>query len=135
MGAGGGTHRHRRRLEAVPLTTNTTFLKRLRIFSAIEGISTLVLFGIAMPLKYMAGYPLAVTVAGSVHGLLFMGLALAITVAVERVPLPPKLAAAALIGAVLPFGPFLLDHKLAALATPSDDTPSDDTPSDGGAPR
>ncbi|MFD1768515.1 DUF3817 domain-containing protein [Sphingobacterium suaedae] len=45
----------------------------LRIFQQIalwEAISTVVLFFIAMPLKYFAGIPEAVKVAGSIHGFL-----------------------------------------------------------------
>jgi integral membrane protein len=38
----------------------------------IEGISYLVLLFIAMPLKYFAGMPLAVTVVGGLHGVLFV---------------------------------------------------------------
>jgi integral membrane protein len=37
-----------------------------------EGISFLVLLGIAMPLKYLAHIPVAVTIAGSIHGILFI---------------------------------------------------------------
>ncbi|GAA4517129.1 MULTISPECIES: DUF3817 domain-containing protein [Sphingobacterium] len=45
----------------------------LRIFRQIalwEAISTLILFFVAMPLKYFADLPLAVRVAGSIHGFL-----------------------------------------------------------------
>jgi integral membrane protein len=38
----------------------------------IEGISYLVLLFIAMPLKYFAGMPLAVTIVGGLHGVLFV---------------------------------------------------------------
>lgn len=37
-----------------------------------EGISFLVLLLIAMPLKYWAGFPLAVTIVGGLHGILFV---------------------------------------------------------------
>lgn len=37
-----------------------------------EGISFLVLLLIAMPLKYFAHLPKAVTIAGSIHGVLFI---------------------------------------------------------------
>ncbi|CAM3788526.1 DUF3817 domain-containing protein [Sphingobacterium prati] len=43
----------------------------LRIFRQIalwEAISTICLFFIAMPLKYFAGIPEAVKIAGSIHG-------------------------------------------------------------------
>ena len=33
-----------------------------------EGVSFLVLLGIAMPLKYLRRLPMAVTIAGSLHG-------------------------------------------------------------------
>ena len=47
-------------------------LRRLRTIGLLEGISYLVLLLIAMPLKYAAGYPQAVQVAGSIHGGLFI---------------------------------------------------------------
>ncbi|MEI5983505.1 MULTISPECIES: DUF3817 domain-containing protein [Sphingobacterium] len=45
----------------------------LRIFQQValwEAISTIILFFVAMPLKYFAGIPEAVRVAGSIHGFL-----------------------------------------------------------------
>ncbi len=45
----------------------------LRIFQQIalwEAISTVILFFVAMPLKYFAGIPEAVQAAGSIHGFL-----------------------------------------------------------------
>lgn len=47
-------------------------LRRLRIIAFLEGLSFLVLLFIAMPLKYLADMPLAVRIAGSVHGGLFL---------------------------------------------------------------
>ena len=37
-----------------------------------EGVSFLVLLFIAMPLKYLADFPMMVTIFGSVHGILFV---------------------------------------------------------------
>lgn len=91
------------------------FLSRLRILGFVEGVSTLVLFGVAMPLKYAAGIPQAVTVVGSLHGLLFLGLVTAFILAVRRVPMPPNLAVAGILGAVVPFGPFVVDRWLVRL--------------------
>lgn len=48
-----------------------TPLGRLRLIGLIEGISALLLFFVAMPLKYFADLPKAVTVVGSLHGLLW----------------------------------------------------------------
>lgn len=39
----------------------------------IEGVSFLLLLLVAMPLKYVYDYPLAVKYAGWVHGVFFMG--------------------------------------------------------------
>lgn len=46
-----------------------------RIASLVEGASYLLLVFVAMPLKYGAGYPEAVKVAGTLHGILFVALA------------------------------------------------------------
>jgi integral membrane protein len=94
---------------------DTAFLNKLRLLGAIEGVSTLVLFGVAMPLKYFYGMPLAVSIAGSLHGALFVGLVIMNTIAVQRVPIGPKLCVAGVMGAVIPFGPFVVDHWLKRL--------------------
>jgi len=88
------------------------FTQTLRRLSLIEGVSTLILFGIAMPLKYAAGMPLAVTIAGTVHGALFTALVLMLLVAIRKVPLRSSIAAIGIVAAVLPGGPFLFDRML-----------------------
>ncbi|GAB5465211.1 MAG: hypothetical protein Kapaf2KO_06470 [Candidatus Kapaibacteriales bacterium] len=50
----------------------------LRKLTIIEGISLLLLLLVAMPLKYMAGIPEAVSVVGMAHGVLFIVLMIAI---------------------------------------------------------
>ena len=95
-----------------------TFLRMLRQLAIVEGISTLVLFGIAMPLKYFAGLPLAVTIAGSIHGLLFVMLVGMLAIATRTIPIPLRVAAVGVVAAVLPGGPFLFDRKLARLESP-----------------
>ena len=90
-----------------------TFVHALRILALVEGISTLVLFGIAMPLKYFAGIPLAVRIVGSLHGALFVALVVMLLLAIRKVPISLKLAAAGIAAAVVPGGPFLLDRHLA----------------------
>ncbi|HST58697.1 MAG TPA: DUF3817 domain-containing protein, partial [Longimicrobium sp.] len=47
-------------------------LERLRVVGILEGASFLLLLGVAMPLKYLAGQPEMVRVVGSAHGLLFV---------------------------------------------------------------
>ena len=54
---------------------NTRYLKQVSIFRKIslaEGISFLLLLLIAMPLKYLFDFPLAVKYLGWAHGVLFI---------------------------------------------------------------
>ena len=95
-----------------------TPLRRLRSIGLLEGLSYLVLLGIAMPLKYFAGLPLAVRIVGSLHGALFVALVLMLLMAVRRVPISPALAAAGIVAAIVPGGPFLLDRHLARHSVP-----------------
>ena len=44
----------------------------LRAVALLEGASYLLLLGVAMPLKYLAGMPGAVRAVGSAHGGLFL---------------------------------------------------------------
>ena len=62
---------------------NDTF-SRFRIISIIEGLSYLILVFIAMPLKYMFDYPMAVKVVGMSHGVLFILFFLALVMAMNR---------------------------------------------------
>jgi integral membrane protein len=65
-----------------------------------------------MPLKYFAGQPGAVKVAGWIHGLLFIVFcgALLRTIVVARWPLAR--AALVFVAALLPFGPFVVDRRM-----------------------
>ena len=92
-----------------------TFVRALRQLAIVEGVSTLVLFFIAMPLKYFAGMPLAVTVVGSIHGALFVALVVMLLVAIPKVPISLGLAAAGMVAAVVPGGPFFLERRLARI--------------------
>lgn len=89
-----------------------TPIQRLRTTGLLEGTSFLVLLGIAMPLKYLAGEPAAVRVVGWVHGVLFI----LFVAAVAEVTLARgwrwQRVLGALIAAVVPFGTFVLDARL-----------------------
>ncbi len=91
------------------------FLKRLRLVGTMEGVSTLVLFFVAMPLKYLADVPLAVTVVGPIHGVLFILLASMCVLAIERVPIDKRLGYAGIAAAFIPFGPFIMDRWLSEI--------------------
>jgi integral membrane protein len=87
-------------------------ISRLRTIGLIEGISFLVLLGVAMPLKYFAGLPQAVTVAGWLHGLLFITFCIALTQAQQEAKWTVWRTGGVLIAALLPFGPFVIDAGL-----------------------
>lgn len=83
-----------------------------RIVALAEGISFLILLGIAMPLKYMMGMPLAVKIMGSIHGFLFIAfVALAWNVKNELLK-NYWWFLKALLASVIPFGTFVLDKSL-----------------------
>jgi len=91
----------------------------------IEGISALILFFGAMPLKYVPalqgidGQPElglnAVFWVGAVHGGLFVAYALVTFSVWGAGHLPSKLLGLAAVASIIPFGPFVLDHKLKAI--------------------
>ncbi len=88
------------------------YLSRLRTLSFVEGASTLILFGVAMPLKYVWDMPLAVRIVGLTHGILFSLLIFQLFRAIRRVPLDRRLAGLCMVAAVVPFGPFIADRWL-----------------------
>jgi integral membrane protein len=89
-----------------------TQLGRLRIIGFAEGLSFLILLGIAMPLKYFFGLPETVRVVGMAHGLLFvLYVLLVIQVKIEYNWSFRKMVLA-LMASVVPFGTFWADAKL-----------------------
>lgn len=102
---------------------NLSFIKSLRLIGLIEGISYLVLIGIAMPLKYIFEQPLAVRYTGWVHGVLFVLFVAAAfgTWVTNRWSM--KWFATAFAASLIPFGTFWLDRGLKsaqeALETPA----------------
>jgi integral membrane protein len=89
-----------------------TPIRRLRVIAFIEGISFLLLLGIAMPLKYFAGLPAAVQIVGWIHGILFVLYLLAVGEVTIKHRWSLMMAAIALLASLIPFGTFLLDARL-----------------------
>ena len=89
-----------------------TPLGRFRLIGILEGISYLVLLGIAMPLKYWANLPMAVKVVGWAHGVLFIAYLLAlISVTFDRRWSIGRVLVA-FIASLVPFGTFWLEARL-----------------------
>jgi len=86
----------------------------LRRAGQIEAISFLLLLGVAMPLKYLAGMPAAVKWVGWIHGVLFIIFCFALLRAMLVARWKIGRAALIFIAALLPFGPFVIDRRLLA---------------------
>ena len=87
-------------------------LSWLRKAGIAEGISFLVLLGIAMPLKYFFQQPMAVKICGWIHGILFITfLSLAWEVKTDRKK-TLKWFVTAFLAAIIPTGTFFFDKKL-----------------------
>ena len=91
-----------------------TRVDQLRIVGIAEGVSYLVLLFIAMPVKYLLGYPLAVTIAGSLHGVLFILYVVAMICAIPEQKWAAKEIVEVFLAALYPCGTFILDRKLRA---------------------
>ena len=72
----------------------------------------MLLFFVAMPLKYVAGKPLAVSILGAIHGGLFVLYCAALLHAMMVNTRPLKWAAKFFIAALVPLGPFFVDKRL-----------------------
>jgi integral membrane protein len=90
----------------------STALGRLRLIGLCEGWSFVVLLLIAMPLKYLAGWPEAVRVVGMAHGVLFLSLVAAALQTHLENDWPAKRTALVVLGALLPLGPFVVEAKI-----------------------
>ena len=90
-----------------------TLLGKFRLVGILEGISFLFLMGIAVPIKYMAGNPWPVKIGGWIHGIFFI----LYLVMLYEVWKAYKWSFAkvfwGVVAALLPFGTFILDRKLA----------------------
>jgi integral membrane protein len=84
----------------------------MRLTGIIEGYSYLLLLFVAMPLKYFAGIAKAVSVVGSIHGLLFILFMYAIVFAMRSAKLKLKHGFRAALASLIPFATFFLDKSI-----------------------
>ena len=89
-----------------------TALHHLRLVALLEGSSFLILLFVAMPLKYLAGLPLAVRIVGTVHGVLFLLFIAALVRASIRRRWPFRRSLLAFVASIVPFGTFVFDRSL-----------------------
>lgn len=89
-----------------------TALGRFRLVAISEGISYLLLLGIAMPLKYAAGIEEAVKYMGWLHGLLFILFGLTLIQVWIQNNWKFSKAVIAFAWSFVPFGTFIFDRQL-----------------------
>jgi integral membrane protein len=95
-----------------PVTLVRRAISRLRVVAFLEGVSYLILLGIAVPLKYLAGMPQVVSAVGLAHGLLFLAFIAAVVHAAMLSRWRAGRVVYALAASVVPFGTFVLDRRL-----------------------
>ncbi len=104
----------------------STPVGRVRTVGTLEGVSFLLLMFVAMPIKYLSGYPElgkeVVFWVGLAHGVLFISYAAVAFAAWAAGALTAKLVGFAAVASLLPFGPFILDHKLKVVEQAKPDT-------------
>lgn len=85
-------------------------LKFFRLIAILEGISFILLLGIAVPLKYLYGYTEATKEVGMAHGILFILYCVMIIPVREKFSWSLKQSLMAFAASLLPFGTFIADY-------------------------
>jgi integral membrane protein len=89
--------------------------KTYRLFrhvAFIEGVTTLALFFVAMPIKYLAGNPEPVRITGWVHGAAFLAYVLMMVIALRGRGWTPAEWLRTFAASLVPFGTFANDRFL-----------------------
>lgn len=82
-----------------------------RKVAVAEGVSFLILLFIAMPLKYFASFPAAVTIAGGLHGVLFVAFLILAREVKSNYNKNLRWLGKALLASILPFGTIIMDKQ------------------------
>ncbi|MDB6077433.1 MAG: hypothetical protein JWO82_1180 [Akkermansiaceae bacterium] len=95
---------------------------RLLGVGLLEGISFLLLVGIAVPLKHIWHMPDAVRIFGMAHGVLFLAFLLTVFQAWSDRAITGKQAGLAFLASLIPLAPFFLHRGLGAAKTGSEES-------------
>jgi len=87
-------------------------LKFLRLIGFIEGISYLLLLGVAMPLKYSCNLPKPNAYVGMAHGILFTLYVVLVLIVGYQKKWKVITIFWALLASLLPFATFIVDVKI-----------------------
>lgn len=89
-------------------------IRWFRCTALAEAISYLLLLGVAMPMKYVWGQPLAVKIVGGIHGGLFVVFCLTLALAMRAAKWSIWRAVGLFLASLVPLLPFWLDARLRA---------------------
>lgn len=89
----------------------STSYNRFRKIAFYEGISFLILLLVAMPMKYFFGFPKAVTIVGSLHGILFVAFGVLALEVMRTYKKKFSWLVKAGVASLLPFGTFYMDKE------------------------
>jgi len=84
----------------------------LRLLSLVEGSSLILLLFVAVPLKRLLDFPIAVTVIGPIHGALFVMFILLLFFSVFKYGLKVQHAMIGFVASVIPFGSYWFKVKI-----------------------
>jgi integral membrane protein len=88
-------------------------LRRMRAASLLEGSTLLLLLGVAVPLKHLAGIPVATSIMGPIHGIAFVLYVWMLIQTVYGGGWTRLETARMIFAALIPFGAFVNERALA----------------------
>ena len=94
-----------------------------RYVAMAEAISFLLLLGIAMPLKYIWHLPIAVRIAGSLHGLLFISFCITLNRLWDATNWAFSRVGLLFLSSLIPLAPFFMDPKIRLWTDQTDSEP------------
>jgi integral membrane protein len=90
--------------------------ERFRTIALIEGVTTVLLFFVAMPMKYLAGEPWLVPPVGLLHGIAFLVYVAAMVLTFRNRRIAASGWARTFVASLVPLGTFVNDPWLKRLA-------------------
>jgi integral membrane protein len=91
-------------------------MKLFRHVALVEGVTTLLLFFVAMPLKYFAGQPALVPPIGMLHGIAFVAYVVFMVPALASARVGPAGWLRTFLASFIPLGTFINDPWLKRLS-------------------
>ncbi len=87
-------------------------IRALRILALLEGISTIILFGVAMPLKYIWNFDTIMFPVGMSHGVLFLAYCFIVFIVFIRLKWKASTLLLSWAASLIPGGTFYADYKI-----------------------